>query len=138
MKPILSTFLFLLLSLTITAQVDSTKANPYDVNVSTSQVDAHFPGGSDSLMSFIWKNIIYPESAEKANISGEVQIGFDVNFDGSLINFYSISDFGYGLENELIRVLKTSPKWIPAEVNNTKFRQQFLLSFPISRYNIKE
>lgn len=125
-------------SLSAMAQVDKPKTNPYDVNVSTAQIDAKFPGGQDSLMNFIWKNIKYPETAEKNNIQGEVQISFDVNFDGNLINFSAISKIGYGLEEELIRVLKLTPKWIPAEVNKLKFRQQYLLSFPISRYNQRQ
>jgi len=129
---------FILFSFSAMAQVDKSKTNPYDVNVSTVQVDAKYPGGQDSLMNFIWKNIKYPEMAEKSNIQGEVQISFDVNFDGNLINFSAISKIGYGLEEELIRVLKLTPKWIPAEVNKLKFRQQYLLSFPISRYNQKQ
>jgi protein TonB len=113
------------------------KENQYDVNVSTAQKDASYKGGIDSLMNFIWKNIKYPEAAQKSNASGEVQISFDVNFNGTLINFAPISNIGFGLEEELIRVIKLTPQWIPAEVNNIKFRQQYILSFPISRYNQK-
>ncbi len=134
---IIASILFICISIGVYGQNEKAKTNPYDVNVSTSQVDATFPGGQDSLMVFIWKNLVYPEAAKQANVSGEVQISFDVNFDGALINFNKITNLGYNLENELIRVLKLSPKWIPAEVNKTKFRQQYLLSFPISRYNQK-
>lgn len=133
----ITTILLLLFSVALYSQNNKPKTNPYDVNVSTSQVDASFPGGQDSLMAFIWKNLVYPEAAKQSNISGEVQISFDVNFDGTLINFSKITNLGFNLEDELIRVLKLSPKWIPAEVNKTKFRQQYLLSFPISRYNQK-
>lgn len=129
--------IFILFSLTATAQVDKTKTNPYDVNVSTSQIDASFPGGSDSLMNFIWNNLKYPVAAQQNNVQGDVQISFDVNFDGNLINFSKISNLGYGLEDELIRVIKLTPKWIPAEINKMKVRQQYLLTFPISRYNTK-
>lgn len=124
-------------SFSVIAQVDKPKTNPYDVNVSTSQIDACFPGGQDSLMNFIWNNLKYPVAAQQNNVQGEVQISFDVNFDGNLINFSKISNLGYGLEEELIRVIKLSPKWTPAEINKMKVRQQYLLSFPISRYNIK-
>ncbi len=134
---ITATFFILLLSTVLYSQNEKQKTNPYDVNGSTSQVDASFPGGQDSLMAFIWKNIVYPDAAKQSNVSGEVQISFDVNFDGTLINFRKITNLGFNLEDELIRVLKLSPKWIPAEVNKTKFRQQYLLSFPISRYNQK-
>lgn len=137
MKILLFSILVVLGSVNLVAQNDKAKANPYDINVSTNQQDATFPGGQDSLMNFIWNNIVYPEAAKAANVSGEVQISFDVNFDGTLINFSKLSDIGYGLEDELIRVMKLTPKWIPAQVNKMKFRQQYLLTFPISRYNSK-
>lgn len=137
MKAKFIAILLITFSFSVVAQVDKPKTNPYDVNVSTSQIDAKFPGGSDSLMNFIWNNLKYPAAAQQNNVQGEVQISFDVNFDGNLINFSKISNLGYGLEDELIRVIKLSPKWVPAEINNMKVRQQYLLSFPISRYNIK-
>jgi hypothetical protein len=119
------------------ANAQEVKQNQYDVNFDTSQNDAMFPGGNDSMMTFIWNHLIYPEDARNNNVSGEVQISFDVNFDGRVINFSKLSDLGYGLEDELIRVVKAMPLWIPATINNVKIRQQFILSFPISRYNIK-
>lgn len=137
MKAFMMICLVAFCSLSLVAQNDKPKANPYDVNVSTNQQDATYPGGQDSLMAFIWKNIVYPEAANKVDISGQVQISFDVNFDGSLINFSKLSKIGYGLEDELIRVVKMTPKWIPAQVNGMKIRQQYLLTFPISRYNTK-
>lgn len=137
MRFFVAIFLVVFCVLAVGAQNDKPKTNPYDVNVSTNQQDASFPGGQDSLMAFIWKNIVYPEAANKVDISGQVQISFDVNFDGSLINFSKLSKIGYGLEDELIRVVKMTPKWIPAQVNGMKIRQQYLLTFPISRYNAK-
>lgn len=130
-------FFLIICSYVAIAQVDKPKVNPYDVNVSTSQIDASYPYGPDSLMNFIWNNLQYPEAAHKNNVQGEVQISFDVNFDGNLINFSKISNLGFGLEEELIRVIKLTPKWIPAEINKMKVRQQYLLTFPISRYNQK-
>ena len=91
-----------------------------------------YPGGNDSMMVFIWNHINYPEEAKKAEIDGIVQISFDVNFDGTLKNFIALSNLGYGLEDELIRVVQIMPLWIPATINNVKIKQQFVLSFPIS------
>jgi protein TonB len=140
MKAKFIAILVLLFSVSAFAQTNQPKPkdNPYDVNVSTSQQDASYVGGQDSLMNFIWKNIKYPDAAAQNNVNGEVQISFDVNFDGNLINFKTISKIGFGLEEELIRVVKQTPKWNPAIINGIKVRQQYLLSFPISRYNHKD
>lgn len=137
MKKIILVILGICLSSTIFSQEDK-KQNPYDVNFNTAQGDAMYPGGNDSMMVFIWNHINYPEEARKAGIDGIVQISFDVNFDGKLKNFLALSNLGYGLENELIRVVQTMPLWIPATINNVKIKQQFVLSFPISKYNSKD
>ncbi len=129
----LSIFLFFLLSL----KAQEGKQNQYDVNFNTSHNDAMFSGGNDSMMVFIWNHLVYPEDARINGVSGDVQISFDVNFDGKIINFNKLTNLGYGLEDELIRVVKQMPLWIPATINNVKIRQQFVLSFPVSRYNLK-
>lgn len=134
-KTVLFSFIIGLL-FTSQAQVD--KQNPYDVNFNTNQNDAMFLGGNDSMMTYIWKHLNYPEEAREKGISGEVQISFDINFDGRVMNFQKLSSLGYGLEDELIRVVKEMPLWVPASINGMKIRQQFVLSFPISRYNLKE
>ncbi len=121
----------------LSTKAQDDKQNQYDVNFNTSQGDAVYPGGNDSMMTYIWTNLNYPEEAHKNGIDGTVQISFDVNFDGKLKNFQKLSNIGYGLEDELIRVVETMPIWIPATINNIKVKQQFLLSFPISKYNQK-
>lgn len=129
---------FVILYSNLFSQVEKTKQNEYDVNFETSQNDAMFPGGNDSMMIYIWNKINYPEDALKNNVEGVVQISFDVNFDGKIKNIEALTDFGYKLEDELIRVVKTMPDWIPASINGIKVRQQFLLSFPINRYNVQK
>jgi len=56
-----------------------------------------------------------------------VIIGFIVDKDGTLANFKAVTNFGYGMEDELIRVLSMSPKWIPAiqdGINVIAFKRQ--------------
>ena len=137
MKKIILGILGICLSTSIFSQEEK-KQNPYDVNFNTAQGDAMYPGGNDSMMVYIWDHINYPEDAQKAGVEGIIQISFDVNFDGKLKNFLALSNLGYGLENELIRVVQTMPLWIPATINNVKVKQQFVLSFPISKYNSKD
>lgn len=134
-KAVIFSFVFCLF---FSLQAQEDKQNQYDVNFNTAQNDAMFSGGNDSMMTYIWNHLNYPEEARNAGISGEVQISFDVNFDGKVMNFKKLSSIGYGLEDELIRIVEEMPLWIPATINSVKIRQQFILSFPISRYNIKE
>ena len=49
----------------------------------------------------------------KANATGRVTVQFVVEKDGSLSDIQVIHDAGYGSGQEAVRVLTSSPKWIP-------------------------
>lgn len=85
-----------------------------------------FPGGMMAFYDFVGKNYKAPD----AKIDGKVYIQFIVETDGSLTNFEILRDIGHGTGEEAVRVLKLSPKWIPAEKDGKKVRVQF--SLPIS------
>ncbi len=74
-----------------------------------------FPGGADSLYSFIKRNIKYPEEAINNGISGTVFISFVVETDGTLSNIKVIRGVHPALDAEAIRVIKLMPKWIPGK-----------------------
>jgi hypothetical protein len=46
-----------------------------------------------------------------------VVIKFTVTKDGTLKNFVPVTKYKHGFEEEVIRILKLSPKWIPAKKN---------------------
>ena len=85
------------------------------------RVDIHasYPGGATDWTDFIERNIRgdVPRNlgARPGNYNAAVR--FIVEPDGSLSNFEPITDQGYGMEEEIIRVLKKSGKWKPA-LNN--------------------
>ena len=85
-----------------------------------------FPGGMMKFYEFVGQNFKAPEE----KISGKVYVQFIVEVDGSLSNFKILRDIGYGTGEEAIRVLKLSPKWIPAEQDGKKVAAEF--SLPIS------
>jgi hypothetical protein len=43
-----------------------------------------------------------------------IMVGFSVDVDGTLSDFKTLTNFGYGMEDEVIRLLKSSPPWKPA------------------------
>lgn len=49
----------------------------------------------------------------------KVQVKFVVDVDGTISDIVAISNVGYGMEQEAIRVIKQSKKWVPA-FQNTK------------------
>lgn len=72
-----------------------------------------FPGGMQAWLAFLNNNLHAPQDLE----SGEkrmVNIRFHVDVDGTITNFQIIQSGGTVFDNEVIRVLKRMPKWMPA------------------------
>ncbi|MBR1514584.1 MAG: energy transducer TonB [Bacteroidales bacterium] len=71
-----------------------------------------FPGGEGGKMAYLAKNFNYPESAR---YQGRVLVGFVVEPDGSISNVEVISGIGGDCDEELVRVVKSMPKWKPGK-----------------------
>lgn len=74
-----------------------------------------FQGGDMNAFS-IWVNqhLRYPESLRKHRIHGKVVAEFKINSDGRVSDVKIISGVCPDLDNEVIRVLSSSPKFKPA------------------------
>jgi TonB family protein len=78
------------------------------------QKTASFPGGPDGWRKFLERNLNYPEEALRSKISGTVRVKFHVAKDGSLFEYEIVSSPDKSLSEEVIRLMKKSPKWEPA------------------------
>ena len=67
--------------------------------------------GIQKFYDYIKENYRNPDVP---GLKGEVIVSFVINEDGSTGAFKIIKDLGYGTADELIRILKKSPKWSPA------------------------
>jgi len=65
------------------------------------------------LINFLKKNLRTPEDINEGDVSVKVQ--FVVNYDGMLKSFTVIQSGGNTFDNEVIRVLKKMPAWIPGK-----------------------
>ena len=92
---------------------------------------ALFPGGFPALMTFIKKNIEYPDSAMKNDISGTVYVELLINEKGEVKDVEAKlpkqKQLGYGLEEEAVRVLMLMPNWKPAQQAGVKVAQRFTI-----------
>lgn len=88
------------------------------------QTPAKFPGGDEGWKNFLVKNIrsIVPVDSGAHPGQYKAVIQFAVNTDGSLSDFKPITKHGYGMEDEVIRLLKAGPAWIPAIAEEKKVR----------------
>ncbi len=98
------------------------------------QVMATFPGGSDSLKSFLKQNLVFPKEALLKGYQGVVVLKFIVTNEGEICNpaivnsVYSLIDF------EALRLLKLMPNWNPAKNNGEAVNTFFNLPIKFSRY----
>ena len=86
-----------------------------------------FPGGEDSLFAFLSRNIKYPAEAKKADIRGRVFVTFVVEKDGRITGERILRDIGGGCGEEVLRVIRTMPKWKPGTQDGKPVRVQFNL-----------
>jgi len=99
---------------------------------SISEVDKkpEFNGGVSKFNRFIVSNF---RCGEQRKFYGKIITEFVIEKDGSLSNFKTINDFGFGSGAEAIRVLKLSPNWIPAEKNGKIVRSIYIFPLEINK-----
>ena len=100
--------------------LNSDRNNNIDTTVYT-EVDsiASFPGGQPAWIKYIQKNLNPSVGVDNGAKRGtyNVIIKFTVTKNGSLKDFEPVTKYKHGFEEEVIRGLKLSPKWIPAKKN---------------------
>ena len=75
-----------------------------------------YPGGMIELNKFLQNNLTNPQDLEEGE-KISVKIKFIVGYDGKLKGFETVEDGGTAFNNEVIRVLKKMPAWIPGKMN---------------------
>ncbi len=80
-------FCFVLLLATATNTSAQTAA---DTILTIAEQMPYYPGGTDSLLKEITKNVVYPKFCADSNIQGKVYLRFVVNTDGSLADLQAI------------------------------------------------
>ena len=73
--------------------------------------------GIEKFKEYVQKNIKYPAKAKKSLIEGEVMVGFTVDSTGRVTDPEIISGIDSLLNNEALRVVSSSPQWVPGIKN---------------------
>lgn len=95
------------------------------------EVQPSFGNDEAALSLFFVKNVRYPTAALEAGVSGTVIVDFIIGSNGR-VRDVSVQNrrFGYGLEEEAIRAIKSMPTWRPGKLNGKKVDVAF--SIPVS------
>jgi protein TonB len=82
----------------------------------TAEVMPQYPGGLAALKKFLEKNLTNPQEPENGK-PVSVKVRFIVGYDGAIKGFEVTEDGGRAFNNEVIRVLKKMPEWIPGKTH---------------------
>ncbi|MBS1519398.1 MAG: energy transducer TonB [Bacteroidetes bacterium] len=91
--------------------------------VEPEESEPYFPGGRDSLEKFVSSNIHHIKGAE----GKKVFVTFAVETDGSLSNIKVSRGLNNEANEEALRLLRISPKWVPGTQANHVHRYQYVL-----------
>lgn len=88
------------------------------------EIEASFEGGEQGWISFLQNNLNPNTPVEKGAPAGTytVWVQFIVDKEGKLSDFKALTKNGYGMETEVIRILRKSPLWSPAEQDGRKVK----------------
>lgn len=81
------------------------------------------------LNSWVYKYVKYPKAAVANGIRGTVWVDFIIEKDGSVTNVKVSRGVDDDLDDEAVKVISISPKWIPGEVKGEKVRTK--ISLPV-------
>jgi len=95
--------------------------------VAVVQEQPRFPGGDDSLISFLKDNLHYPQEAKSARIQGLVYVGFLIDQNGKIKDVRLLNSIDKQLDEEAVRVVQMMPDWIPGKAGDAPVDVQFIL-----------
>jgi periplasmic protein TonB len=113
----------------ILAQTDSTKTETNQSVMITVDEHPKPKRGMEGFYQWFAQKAKYPIEARKMGIEGRVYVQFVVEEDGSLSNIKVVQGIGGGCDEETVRVLSTSPKWIPAKSKGKTVKCRVRLPF---------
>lgn len=89
-----------------------------------------FPGDDAALKRFLRDNLRYPAEAANKGIISTVYVSFVITAEGKITNIKNAGvRQGYGLDEEVIRVIRKMPDWKPGISNGKPVPVQF--SMPV-------
>ncbi len=92
-------------------------AKPIDKSIPVAaEVPPSYPGGIEALRKFLKRNLVTPKDLDPDE-TVSVTVQFIVGYDGTLKGFKITEDGGAIFNDEVIRVLKKMPQWIPGKAH---------------------
>lgn len=97
----------------------------------------YFRGGNDALVKYLHDNIKYPPEAVKDSIQGRVVVQLLIERNGEVAEVQVVRPVHELLDNEVVRVCKSLPRFFPGRVGRKAVAMWFTLpvEFKLSEEN---
>jgi len=78
--------------------------------------EAEFKGGDAGWVKYLEENMDPNVPVDNNAPAGSYQVivQFIVNIDGTLSDITALTNHGFGMEKEVVRIIKQGPQWVPA------------------------
>ena len=91
----------------------ATIASTAPFNLASVDKAPEFPGGENAMRNFLENNIHFSQIALERKINGKVFVSFIINTKGRIEAIKILNSIGYGLDEEVVRVVTMMPVWKP-------------------------
>lgn len=81
-------------------------------------------GGKKAFKQYLEHNLRYPEQALNNKVEGKVTVQFTIESSGQLSDFKVLKGLGYGCDEEVIRLIKSGPRWSATKRNAEPVRDK--------------
>ena len=88
------------------------------------EIEASYPGGDAAWKKYLERNLRGDVASENGAPAGSytVWVQFVVDKEGNVSDVKALTNHGYGMEDEAVRVIKKGPKWNPAQQNGRQVK----------------
>jgi periplasmic protein TonB len=102
------------------------EAAPVQPDFNAVEKGPEFPGGVIALKKFLSRNLVSPDNLERGELK-TVRVRFKVDKDGSVSSLEILNSAGDDFDDEVVRVCRRMPKWIPALQNGVHVPVSYVL-----------
>ncbi|MDL2230676.1 energy transducer TonB [Alistipes sp. OttesenSCG-928-L06] len=81
----------------------------------------------DYFRLWVMQQIRYPEADARSGVQGRVLVRFVIDSDGAIADWEIMRSPSVAMAREVIRIIRSSPKWEPGEKDNEKVRVRITL-----------
>lgn len=99
----------------------------YKLSLKWSESPAIPVGGMHAFYYFVGDNLRYPKKSRNAGVQGRVFVEFRVDVDGSIIDIKILRGVSADIDEEAMRIISLSPKWIPGSKGGRPVKQRIIL-----------